>query len=140
MNAKELVLKSVGDWNKKDKMAFLSYFTESSEITGPGGVVLRGLEGLEMFWDVWQGALPDNKSTISNLFGDGDTACGEGTFEGTHTGTLRLADGGQIPATGRQMCLRFAQVFTTYDDKFVTSQLYFDQFELFTQLGLMPIR
>lgn len=61
-------------------------------------------------------------------------------FEGTHTGTLRVGNGGEIPATGRRVCTPIAQVHVIYDDKFVTSHLYFDQFGLFDQLGLMPIR
>lgn len=37
MDIKELVQKSVDEWNAKDKKAFVANFTESSEITGPGG-------------------------------------------------------------------------------------------------------
>lgn len=134
-----LVRKSVEDWNNKDKEAYLANFTERSEITGPGGLVLRGLEGVEMLWEIWQSALPDNQGTISNVFAAGERACGEVTFEGTHTGTLRVADGSQIPATGRHVRVPLAQVHTICDDKFVTSHLYFDQFDLLTQVGLMPI-
>lgn len=63
MDVKKLVLKSVDDWNKKDKEAFLANFTESSEITGPGGVLLSGLAGVETLWETWQGAMPDNQGT-----------------------------------------------------------------------------
>ncbi len=92
-----------------------------------------------MFWEVWQGAFPDNKSTISNIFASGGRACAEVTVESTHTGTLHLADGSQIPSTGRQLCLRVAQVHIIRDGKFLTSHIYFDQFHLLTQLGLIPI-
>jgi predicted ester cyclase len=139
MNVTELVQKSVDEWNKKDKEAFLTNFTESSEITGPDGAVLRGLKGVEMFWDIWQGAFPDNKGTISNIFAAVDRACAEVTVESSHAGILHLADGSQIPATGRHVCLSSVQVHTIRHGKFVTSRLYFDQFDLFTQLGLMPI-
>ena len=47
MDIKELVQKSVDDWNAKDKKAFVANFTKKSEITGPGGLVLHGLEGVE---------------------------------------------------------------------------------------------
>jgi predicted ester cyclase len=139
MDVKELVLKSVDEWNKKNKEAFLAHFTESSEITGPEGVTLHGLQGVEMFWEVWQGAFSDNNGTISNIFAAGNRACAEVTVESTHTGTLHLADGSQIPATGRQLCLPVAQVHTIRDGKFLTSHIYFDQFGLLTQLGLIPI-
>jgi predicted ester cyclase len=139
MDVKELVQKSVDEWDKKDKEAFLAHFTERSEITGPDGVALHGLQGVEKFWEVWQGAFSDNKSTISNIFAAGDRACAELTIESTHNGSLHLADGNQIPATGRHLCLPVAQVHTIRDSKFLISHIYFDQFDLLTQLGLIPI-
>jgi predicted ester cyclase len=135
----QLVQKSVDEWNKKDKTAFLGNFTESSEIIGPGGVTLHGLKGVEKFWEIWQSAFPDNEGTINNLFAAGDRACAEVTVETTHTGTLHIADDSQIPATGRHVCLSVTQVHTIRHDKFVTSRIYLDQLDLFTQLGLMPI-
>jgi hypothetical protein len=139
MDAKELVQKSVDEWNKKDKEAFLAHFTERSEITGPDGVILHGLQGVETFWEVWQGAFADSESTISNIFAAGNRACAEVTVESTHTGTLYLPGGSQIPATGRHLCVLVAQVHNIRDSKFLTSHLYFDQFNLLTQLGLIPI-
>jgi len=138
MDIKELVQKSVDDWNAKDKKAFIGNFTERSEITAPGGLVLHGLAGVEKLWDIWQGALPDNQGAIGTVFAAGDRACAEVIFEGTQTGTLHIADG-QIPATGRRVCVPVAQVHTICDGKFVTSHLYFDQFGLLAELGLIPI-
>lgn len=138
MDIKELVQKSVDEWNAKDKKAFIANFTEHSKITVPGGVVLHGLKGVAKLWDIWQGALPDNSGAISTIFVSDDRACAEVTFEGTHTGTLHIADG-QIPATGRRVCVPIAQVHTISDDKFVTSHLYFDQFGLLAEIGLIPV-
>ncbi|HJT03811.1 MAG TPA: nuclear transport factor 2 family protein [Pseudonocardiaceae bacterium] len=138
MDIKELVQKSVDDWNAKDKKAFIGNFTERSEITAPGGLVLHGLASVEELWDIWQGALPDNQGAIGTVFAAGDRACAEVIFEGTQTGTLHIADG-QLPATGRRVCVPVAQVHTICDGKFVTSHLYFDQFGLLAELGLIPI-
>ncbi|MGH3719144.1 MAG: ester cyclase [Pseudonocardiaceae bacterium] len=138
MNADEIMQKSRDAWNKKDKEAFLAYFTEHSELTGPGGLTLQGLAGVEMLWEAWRGAFPDNQVTSRNVFAAGDQVCGEGTFEGTHTGTLNGADGSQIPPTGRHVSLSSAEVNTIRDDKFVTMHIYLDQVELLTQLGRPP--
>ena len=140
MDVKELVQKSVDDWNKKDKESFLANFTERSEITAPGGVVLHGLEGVGMLWEIWQGAVPDSHGTISNIFAADRRACCEVTFEGTQTGTLRVGEGSATPATGRHVCVPIAQVHVIDDGRFVTSHLYFDQFGLFTQLGLVSMQ
>ncbi|HYZ38373.1 MAG TPA: nuclear transport factor 2 family protein [Pseudonocardiaceae bacterium] len=139
MAVKELVRKSVDEWNKKDKKAFLGNFTESSKIIGPDGVILHGLPGIEKFWELWQGAFPDNKGTIDDIFATDERAYAEVTVEATHTGTLYLGNGRQIPATGRHICLPVAHVHTIRHGKFVISHIYFDQFDLFIQLGLMPI-
>jgi predicted ester cyclase len=138
MDIKELVQKSVDDWNAKDKKAFVANFTESSEITGPGGLVLHGLEGSRSYGTSGKSALPDNQGVIGNVFESGDRACAEVIFEGTHTGALYIAEG-QIPATGRRVCVPTAQVHTICDDRFVTSYLYFDQFGLLAELGRIPI-
>jgi predicted ester cyclase len=138
MNIKKLVQKSVGDWNAKDKEAFIANFAENAEITGPGGLVLHGLAGVEKLWEVWQCALPDNQGAIGNVFASGDRACAEVLFKGTHTGTLSIADG-RIPATGRWVCIPITQVHTICDDRFMSSHLYFDQFGLLAELGLIPI-
>ena len=138
MDVKELILGVVDDWNKRDKEAFLTNFTESSELTGPGGLALRGLAGAEIFWNLWQIAFPDNQNITENIFAAGDQGCREATFTGTHTGVLQYLDGSQIPPTGRNVRVRFVECDTACDDKFVTLHFYFDQVELLTQLGLMP--
>jgi predicted ester cyclase len=139
MSVIELVQKSVDEWNRKDKKAFLGNFTESSEIVGPDGTVVHGLLGIEEFWEIWQGAFADNKGAIKDIFGTGDRAYAQLTVEATHTGTLHLANGRQIPATGRHTSLPVAQVHTIHHNKFMISRILFDQFELFTQLGLIPV-
>lgn len=126
------------DWNRKDKEAFLTNFTENSEITGPGGIVLQGLAAIEMFWDIWQTAFPDNQTTISNVFSAGDQGCREGVLAGTHTGILQGPDGSQIPPTGRYLRLPFAEFATACDGRFVTTHFYFDQLDMLTQLGQIP--
>jgi hypothetical protein len=43
MDVKELVLKSVDEWNQKDKGAFLAHFTErSARIHRPVSVIVLG--------------------------------------------------------------------------------------------------
>lgn len=138
MDIKELHLSARDAWNKKDKEAFFAYMSENIEITMPGGLVLRGLQGLETQWSVWQGAFPDNQAPITNIFAAGDQACAQATFEGTHTGTLHGADGSQIPSTGRHVSLPIVHVSTVRDGKFRAFRIYFCRVELLTQLGLMP--
>jgi predicted ester cyclase len=138
MDATEIIRTTYDYWNKKDKDSFLTDHTESSQITAPGGLVLRGLAGAEMFWEGWQSAFPDNHLTIRAIFGAGDQVAVEATFEGTHTGTLHAPDGSQIPPTGEHVSAPYVEIFTVRNDKIATDHLYFDQVDLLTQLNLMP--
>lgn len=138
MVAKELVQRIYEDWNKKNKDSFLADFTESSEITAPGGLIMRGLAGAEMFWEGWHSAFPDNHLTIRTIFGTNDQIAVEATFEGTHTGILHAPGGRQIQPTGKYVSSPYVEIFTVQDDKIATDHLYSDQVELLTQLGLIP--
>jgi len=138
MDATKIIRASYDYWNNKDKNGFLSHFTESSEITASGGLVLNGLAEAEMFWDSWQIAFPDNHLTIRDLFASGDQVAVEATFEGTHSGPLHAPDGSQIPPTGKHVSAPYADFFTVHDDKIAIEHLYYDQLELLLQLGLMP--
>jgi ketosteroid isomerase-like protein len=59
-------------------------------------------------------------------------------YTGTHTGAWRSPTGAEIPATGRKLDFPFVGVFRVQDGKISSIRLYYDQIEVFTQLGLMP--
>ncbi len=138
MDAKSLVQKAYDDWNNRDKDAFLARFAEGSKMTTPGGLMLSGRDGVEMFWETYQGAAPDNQAIIRNLFSADNQAGVEATFEGTHTGVLHGADGRQIPPTGRHISVPLVEFYTFHGDEIATLHVYYDQVDLLTQLGLMP--
>ncbi|HEX8759111.1 MAG TPA: ester cyclase [Pseudonocardiaceae bacterium] len=138
MDVKEIVKRFYDNWNKKDKEAYLADCSDSLEITAPGGLLLRGLSGAEMYWEGWCGAFPDNQQIMPTIVGVGDQAAAEGVFEGTHTGTLHAPDGTEISPTDRHISGQFSEFFVVRDDKIVSVHLYYDQLDLLTQLGLMP--
>ena len=63
---------------------------------------------------------------------------GTGAVHGTHTGTLRNPDGAEVPATGKEIDFPFVGVFRVENGKISSIRIYYDQIEVFTQLGLMP--
>jgi predicted ester cyclase len=137
MDATEFIQTGFDYWNKKDKDNFLADFTDSSEITAPGGLVLRGLAGAEMLWEGWQSAFPDNHLALRAIFGTGDQVAVEATFEGTHAGILQAPDGSQVPPTGKHVSVPYVEIYTISNGKIATNHIYFDQVELLTQLGLI---
>jgi limonene-1,2-epoxide hydrolase len=44
----------------------------------------------------------------------------------------------EIPATGKELDFPFVGVFRVDDGKIASIRIYYDQVEVFTQLGLMP--
>ncbi|HZD15193.1 MAG TPA: nuclear transport factor 2 family protein [Pseudonocardiaceae bacterium] len=141
MDTNELIRTGVSDWNRRDKDAFLTNFDPSCEITGPGGLMLRGRDGAELFWHIYQDAFPDNHITVRAIVGTADAATVEAVFEGTHAAALRRVDGSQVVMTGRTARITYAAVHTYRNKQITTLHLYFDQTELLAQLGVgMPPR
>lgn len=138
MDVAEFMRDVVDTWNKRDKDAFLADFDDDCEITGPGGLVLRGRDGAELFWHGYQDAFPDNHITVRAAFGTEDRGAMEAVFEGTQAGVLLRADGSQVQPTGRTTRTGYAVMYTFRDERITTFHLHFDQVELFGQLGVRP--
>jgi steroid delta-isomerase-like uncharacterized protein len=113
--------------------------TETPDIESilPGGIRLRGPQEVVGFLAVFWEALPDAKLTYEREVAAGDTVVIEGTLTGTHTGTFR-GPGGDIPASGNAIKLRYASVKRVRDGKVASEHLYFDQLEFLQQLGAFP--
>jgi predicted ester cyclase len=124
-------------WNARDRQGFTLCVDERVEIEGPGGLRLSGIAGWGAFWDMWNEAFPDN-AVEASAFGDGEQAAEEGRFVGTHTGILRTPGGDLLP-TGRRVDVPYALIFRVTSGKVTFVRLYFDQVELLTQLGLIPL-
>jgi len=105
---------------------------------GPTGrIEHRGKDAGRTYNQNWFDAFPDAKVTIVNeVLADGNIVQ-EGTFTGTNTGTWK-SDAGDMEATGKTVTGTYALVSKVRDGLIISGNLYFDQVELMTQLGLMP--
>jgi limonene-1,2-epoxide hydrolase len=56
-------------------------------------------------------------------------------YVGTHTGPLLSPDGVELLATGKQFDFPFVGIFHVHGEKIQSIRIYYDQIELFTQLG-----
>lgn len=124
----------VAAFNAKDADA--DPWSQDAEFDGPG-MQARGrgevLGIARVFWD----AFPDARNEVGRLISDGPIVSAEGTFSGTHTGSL-MTPQGEVPPTGRHVEFRWSATCETRDGELVSEHLYFDQLELLTQLGLAP--
>ena len=81
-------------------------------------------------------AFPDGRHEVE-IATVGEKAFVEGTWRGTHTGTLRTPEG-DVPATGREVVDRFAGVIESRDGRFTSVRVYWDMLAFMAQLGLVP--
>ena len=138
-DAKHVLEQAIETWNAGDREAWAALYDESVEWEAPGGAHISGLEDLKVkYFDALLEAAPDRASIVDSLFGEGDLVAEEGRYTGTHTGTWRNPGGVDIPATGKSLDFPFSAIFRVENGKIASIRLYYDQFEVLTQLGLMP--
>jgi predicted ester cyclase len=84
-------------------------------------------------------AFPDEQLTIKTLVTEGRTAFAELVAQGTHTQSMTLPAGGQIPATGRSFTQHLVCV-AEYDDagRCRSTRVYHSPSALLAQLGIGP--
>jgi len=82
-------------------------------------------------------AFPDGLVEVQRYFGRGEWACVEVLFTGTHTGPMAGADGTEIPPTHKSVEWPYCMVLKFKDGLVSELYEYYDQLDLFKQLGLM---
>ena len=125
-------------WNATDRDGWAALYTDDVVYEGPGGARISGLANLkEWYFDALLTAAPDRGSADVVLLADGDHVVEQARYTGTHTGPWRTPDA-EIPATGKELDFPFVGVFRVERGKISSIRIYYDQVEVFTQLGLMP--
>jgi predicted ester cyclase len=129
---KQVVERHIAAFNARDAdaypwMADLQFVAPGAKLQGREQV----LGFMHGFWD----AFPDGRLELVRLISQGSTAAGEGTFAGTHTGTMRTP-AGEVPPTDRKVEFRWMAMYELAGDVIAFERLYFDQAELLGQLGL----
>jgi steroid delta-isomerase-like uncharacterized protein len=83
-------------------------------------------------------ACPDIAWTVLSFVEQGDAFADEWSFVATHTGPFQMADGSELPPTGKRVELRGMELVEVRDGKIVVDNLYYDNLAVFAQLGLVP--
>lgn len=138
---KDIAQRNIAAFNSHDANAVAALDHPDVVSTAPsptGRTELRGREASKEYNQGWFTAFPDARVKSTNDVVAGDYIVQEGTFEGTNTGTWR-SEAGDMPATGKTLKGQFCQVIRTKDGLIISSNLYFDQVQVLTQLGLMPV-
>jgi predicted ester cyclase len=123
-------------WNSHDRQGYVGLYTDDQLTTSVGDMRFEGRQGMEQFYDGWQGAFPDTRIDISLVICDESNASVEGIFNGTHTGVM-MSPQGEVPPTGRTVAIPFVHQFALRGERFAIGRVYFDSAVLLAQLGLV---
>jgi|SRR5579884_2986992 len=135
--AREIAARFVQAFNAHDEEQLWTLNAEDGVIEAPGDVHVEGRDAVTGYAMAWLNAFPDASITVQTELVEGDWVAQRFTFEGTHQGVL-ASPAGEIPATQRRLTGRGVQLLRVAGDTIAETQLYFDQVQVMTQLGLMP--
>ncbi|TMD89531.1 MAG: ester cyclase [Chloroflexi bacterium] len=134
---KAVVERGLKAFNAHDLEAVARDSAPDIELTAPGGVKVKGVQGVKEYNQSWIKAFPDARIENKKLIAQGNTVVVEGTFSGTHTGPLKTPMG-EVPPTGRKLKGDFIQVFEIDRGLVKRNYLMYDQVDVMTQLGMAP--
>jgi steroid delta-isomerase-like uncharacterized protein len=101
------------------------------------GQTFNGPEGCRRWLDMFRTALPNARTELVTVFSEGSRVATEHIGRGTHTGPF-VTPAGTIPATGRRIELRIAELYELREGKIRRLHAYYDSATMMRQLGLLP--
>jgi len=137
MTVREAFEKGTETFNAHDIDGFTSVLADDAVFRAPGGMNGQGKAACAQFYAGWFEAFPDVHVQVRDVHIAGDVAVEEGTFTGTHQGTLR-SPVGDIAPTGRPVAVDYIHVLRFRDGKHISFNLIFDRLLMLEQLGLIP--
>ena len=123
-------------YNAGDVEGFVDTYTEDAVLVSPFGTA-QGRAAIREFWSRDKTAFPERTVTLDVIVEQGDTIAGEWTFVGTHTGTLVMADGTEVPPTGKRVEAKGMELLQMRDGKVAVHHMYWDNMAIAGQLGLL---
>ncbi len=122
--------------NAHDLEAVAACYGADVVLVSPDGTFTGRDEAVSTFRQFLE-TFPDMQVTSWSTVTSGDLVADEWTLTATNTGPIATPDGQPIPATGRAVTLRGADVGVIEHGVITSHRLYWDQLELMTQLGLL---
>nr|WP_062339593.1 ester cyclase [Herbidospora sakaeratensis] len=120
--------------NAHDMSGLLRMYSPDAVLVAPAGIA-EGRDEIAWFYEQAFCAFPDYRQTAWLEVPGDDPMVREWVFTGTHLGNLLLPDGREVEPTGRHITVRAACMTYVVDEMVVTHRDYYDQLELFSQLG-----
>ncbi|WP_182904328.1 ester cyclase [Microbispora sp. H13382] len=122
-------------YNAHDLDAVMRCYCAKPVTVVPGGPAEGRSEVASYHTGIWQ-AFPDVHVTVLQKVADGGTTAVAAVGTGRHTGPFPITTGEVLQATGRYVSVRCCWFFGTEGGLIVDQQVFYDQLELYLQLGL----
>ena len=136
ITVREAFEKGTDTFNAHDIDAFTSVLADDVSYSAPGGISGRGKAACAQFFAGWWDAFSDAHVDVHAVHIAGDIVTEQGTFTGTHDGTLH-SPAGDIAPTGRRVAVDYTHVLRYRDGKHISFDLLFDRLLMLEQLGLI---
>jgi ketosteroid isomerase-like protein len=125
-------------FNAHDIDGMADLVADDAVFRAPGGMTGAGKQACTEFFADWLTAFPDARVAVRDVYIGDDIAIEEGTFAGTHEGSLHTP-AGEVPATWNRVAVDYVQTIRFRDGKQIAFDLMYDRLELLEQLGLTPV-
>jgi predicted ester cyclase len=136
--AKDTAVKFVAAFNAHDEGALLSLHAANIKFEAPGDVRLNTSAEATAYATRWLKGFPNGKMTVRKEITSGPWVIQEVTMEGVHSGPLESPTG-TIQPTGKKVTGKGVQILRVENGQIAEARLYFDQLEMLSQLGLIPV-
>ena len=113
--------------------AAFELYAEDYIYHGPGGMEIKGRDGIRGLWMDFLNAFPDLRSTVDDMVIQGDKLVLRWTIRGTHTGEFL-----GVPPSHNPIALPITEIFRIADGQLVEAWDQWDRLHLFAQIGGIP--
>ena len=124
-------------YNAGDVEGFVNLYAEDATLVTPYGT-FEGRAAIREAFSRDKAAFPDRTLTVDVIVEQGDTIAAEWTVAGTHTGPLVMADGTELPPTGKRVEVKGMELVQVRDGKAAVHHQYWDSMAVAGQLGVLP--
>ncbi|MGZ3471211.1 MAG: ester cyclase [Isosphaeraceae bacterium] len=136
--AKDTAVKFVAAFNAHDERALLALHAANIKFEAPGGVHVNTTAEATAYAMRWLKGFPNGKMTVRNEIESGPWIIQEITMEGVHSGPFQTPTS-IVPPTGKKLVGKGVQILRVENGQITEARLYFDQLDMLSQLGLLPV-
>ncbi len=122
-------------WNTHSWDTLVSHYDPDGVWVAPAGQGEGRDEILSYHTAIWE-AFPDVHTSVLHTIAEGDDVAALTLINGTHQGPFLLPGGATVQPTGRRVSCRCCWIFTLEAGCIRNQRVYWDQLELYAQLGL----